>query len=115
MKLFSHPSHRPWKSLSSDSHIPPAATTTGAISPKTLTTQGWAKTKCRNGPDQLAKRTLRTIPYDLILWIDHVRQDPSRYSVPAPKLEARLEAFLARPVAPIGAKSQCYSIRARNL
>jgi len=29
MKLFSHPSHRPWKSLNSDSHIPTAATTTG--------------------------------------------------------------------------------------
>jgi transposase len=27
--LFSHPSHRPWKSLNSDSHIPTAATTTG--------------------------------------------------------------------------------------
>ena len=24
MKLFSHPSHRPWKSLNSDSHIPTA-------------------------------------------------------------------------------------------
>jgi hypothetical protein len=29
MNLFSHPSHRPWKSLTSDSHIPTTATTTG--------------------------------------------------------------------------------------
>ena len=33
IKLFPHPFHKPWKSLSSDSHISTAATTTGAISP----------------------------------------------------------------------------------
>jgi hypothetical protein len=57
IKLFSHPSHRPWKSPDSDSHIPTAATTTGKNIPKTSTSQGWAKTKCRSGPNQLAKRT----------------------------------------------------------
>jgi hypothetical protein len=63
-----HPSHRPWKSLR-DSHIPTALTTVPIYKDenqarlknrlaKQINHLGWAKLKCRSGPNVVAKRTL---------------------------------------------------------
>src|SRR3984893_15473049 len=61
-----HPSHRPWKSLR-DSHIPTALTTVPIYKDenqarpknrlaKQINHLGWAKLKCRSGPNVVAKR-----------------------------------------------------------
>jgi hypothetical protein len=55
MKLFSHPSHRPWKSLHSDSHIPHRLDDHGMNISQTFNVPG-------GGPKQTAEMGQTSLP-----------------------------------------------------